>query len=178
MSAMPVCSDPSAEPDTSGVTDQYLVFEVASQTLLCALTEVQEILKPEPLTPVLGAANWFLGIAAHQGRLLPVSDMGDCLFGQPSRDSVTHQWLAIRSDREMFALVVDNVIGVSDVVPDTLITETPDTRALSADAISVLPATTFPLHAEQVRLDGKLAYRVTLANLPNIDTFSDIRATA
>ena len=178
MSAMPVYSDTSAESGKSVASDQYLVFEVASQTLLCALTEVREILKPEPLTPVLGAAKWFMGIAAHQGRLLPVSDMGDCLYGQPSRNAPTNQWLAVHSGREMFALVVDNVIGVSDVVPDTIEGDTADTCVQSAGALSVLPGSTLTLQAEQVRLDGKLAYRVTLADLPNVDTFTDIRATA
>ncbi len=160
-------------------SDQYLVFEVAGLTLLCALAEVQEILKPETLSPVAGAQPWFQGMAAHQGRAIPVSDLGDYLFGQPSGAAPSAQWLAVKATDEIFALVVDAVVGVSDAVTKPM--HIMSGRDQSETATGVLPGTAEAragVTAEPVQLDGNLAYLVTLPDLLTQDSFIDIRAIA
>lgn len=159
-------------PDMTVSPDQDLVFELTGLTLLCPLNQIQEVLSPETVSPMFGSQPWFLGMAVHHGRLVPVSDLGDFLCEQPSRDRPTHKWLVVQATDEVFAVVVDNVLGVADAVASRY--ESPTDDALG----QALPAALADVAAESIQLEGQQAYRVSLAGLLSDRAFADIRTSA
>ncbi|MEQ9462814.1 MAG: chemotaxis protein CheW [Haliea sp.] len=54
---------------------------IAGVPLLVAAGDIEAVIAVPPLTQIPGTRNWVLGIASHQGGLLPVY-CGDSLFGQ------------------------------------------------------------------------------------------------
>lgn len=62
----------------------FLVFRVGDQRFALAATDIGEVLPCAPLKPVPQAPAWVAGIFSHRGRVVPVIDVGQLMFGVPA----------------------------------------------------------------------------------------------
>ncbi|WP_455922400.1 chemotaxis protein CheW [Pseudomonas putida] len=62
----------------------FLVFQVGSERFALAATDIGEVLPWVPLKPVPQSPAWVAGIFAHRGRVVPVIDVGQLMFGTPA----------------------------------------------------------------------------------------------
>ncbi|WP_287810045.1 chemotaxis protein CheW [Pseudomonas sp.] len=62
----------------------FLVFRVGDQRFALAATDIGEVLPCVALKPVPQAPAWVAGIFAHRGRIVPVVDVGQLMFGTPA----------------------------------------------------------------------------------------------
>ncbi len=62
----------------------FLVFQVGQERFALAATDIGEVLPCVPLKAVAQAPAWVAGIFAHRGRVVPVIDVGQLMFGTPA----------------------------------------------------------------------------------------------
>ncbi|EIK97780.1 CheW protein [Pseudomonas sp. M47T1] len=62
----------------------FLIFQVGAERFALAATDIGEVLPCVPLKPVAQAPAWVVGIFAHRGRVVPVIDVGQLMFGTPA----------------------------------------------------------------------------------------------
>ncbi|HEX7341491.1 MAG TPA: chemotaxis protein CheW [Rhodanobacteraceae bacterium] len=86
-------------------------FRVNQRLLASRIDEIDELLPPLPLTSVPGTQRWVRGIANVRGNLVPVVDLGDFLFGTPTRVGDRSRLLVIRQQGSHVGLLVDEIIG-------------------------------------------------------------------
>ncbi len=97
---------------STNVTRQTVAVVVKGQTLLVAVSDILEILSPVPCTPIPRVKTWFLGLASSSGNIMPVCDLGGFLFGDAEFNYESSRLLLIQSDADVFALRVDEVLGL------------------------------------------------------------------
>lgn len=74
-------------PSRAAITCQgklFLIFKVGAERFALAATDIGEVLPCVPLKPVAQAPAWVAGIFAHRGRVVPVIDVGQLMFGSPA----------------------------------------------------------------------------------------------
>lgn len=90
-----------------------LLFSVAGVRLVCAMSEVSEMLPHrEHVTRVPGSKPWVLGLANVRGSLLPVVDLQVYLGGKPIVPSKTARILVLRLRGLVVGLLVPSVQGM------------------------------------------------------------------
>lgn len=106
----------AAEPPPSAVPAapaQWLgvSLAVAGTRLLVAVTDLDAIIETPLVTRVPGTRPWVLGIAAHQGGLLPLF-CGDELFGQrPQGGRMRDYCMVIKQPGYYFGITLSKVEG-------------------------------------------------------------------
>lgn len=91
---------------------QALAVRVGTRHLLCGVSRVAEIADPGPITSLVGTVNWFAGLASLRGNILPVTDLA-AFFGVREEGVGEHRRvLVIRSEDDVFGLMVDEVLGL------------------------------------------------------------------
>jgi twitching motility protein PilI len=107
-----------------------LLFSVAGVRLVCAMTEVSEMLPHrEHVTRVPGSKPWVLGLANVRGSLLPVVDMQVYLGGKPIVPSKAARILVLRLRGLVVGLLVPSVQGMRHFSTDNRL---PDARIKGA----------------------------------------------
>lgn len=86
-------------------------FRVGHRLLASRIDEIDELLMPQPLTPVPGTQGWVRGIANVRGNLVPVVDLGNFLFDTPTRMGDRSRLLVMHQQGSHVGLLVDEVIG-------------------------------------------------------------------
>jgi twitching motility protein PilI len=102
-------------PAVEGTSETWegLVFSVAGVRLVCAMTEVGEMLAHrEHVTRVPGAKPWVLGLANVRGSLLPVVDLQVYLGGKAIVPSKATRILVLRLRGLVVGLLVTAVQGM------------------------------------------------------------------
>lgn len=95
-----------------------LGFRLGEVGLAAPFGEVVEVLRTPPVTQVPGAKAWVRGLANVRGRLLPIMDLRHFFFGMPARLSRQERTLVIETHDMAVGLVVDEVLGVRQFLPD------------------------------------------------------------
>jgi twitching motility protein PilI len=86
-------------------------FRISARIFASRIDEIDELLRPQPLTPVPGTQPWLLGIANVRGNLVPVVDLGGFLFDSPTSVNERCRLLVVRQQGSLVGLLVDEVVG-------------------------------------------------------------------
>jgi purine-binding chemotaxis protein CheW len=89
-----------------------LVVRVGAHTCLLNLSDVAEIMRPQPVEPLAGAPEGVRGVSLIRGLPTPVVDLAILLTND--RDSLSTRFVTIRAGERMVALSVDAVLGVRE----------------------------------------------------------------
>jgi len=99
---------------------QGIGFRLQDEWMVSPLSEIKEVLYyPKILAKVPGAKHWVLGIANHQGILIPVIDLSACIGGQPIKRDGRSRLLIISQTGITAGLLVSEVLGIK-YFPDNL----------------------------------------------------------
>ena len=121
---------------------QMLVFKVQEEQFAIPLTEIQEIMKVLPLTPVPHAPPAIHGIMNVRSKVVTAIDMATVLGISNASSKPEHMILAA-FEKNLYALLVDTVVGVVRTSSDHLRT-TPDLFAEKSAATYVSAALMIP----------------------------------
>ncbi len=131
------------------MTGRQQVVLVVSGARVGALPvgDVQETMRPLPVTPVAGAPACVRGVAIIRGVPVPVIDLGAVLGALADADvrAPARRFVTIKVDRRVVALAVDEVIGV---------------RWLDAGELTALPPLLGDAGAEAIEAIGRLDARL------------------
>ena len=110
----------SGLPMASGIIEDWLGigFAINDTPLLAKMEDVSEILPIPSTIRVPGVKSWVLGLANVRGNLIPVLDMNEFLYGQPSKIQKTSRIIIINRDSVVAGLVVDEVFGLRRFKPE------------------------------------------------------------
>lgn len=95
---------------------QAVAFIVNGQRMLVRLDRVSEVLPKPAVTRLPGVKSWVRGIANVRGVVLPIVDFGEYLGQSASRQSAQSRVVAIERGDIRFGLIVDQVIGMRQVI--------------------------------------------------------------
>jgi twitching motility protein PilI len=92
---------------------QGVAFRLHDELMISPLPEIKEILYyPKTLAKVPGSKPWVLGIANHQGILIPVIDLSACLGGKDIKKDGRSRLLVIALSGITAGLLVNEVLGI------------------------------------------------------------------
>jgi purine-binding chemotaxis protein CheW len=99
--------------------EHLCTFDVDSLFIGIQISRIQEILRPQPVTPVPLAPSVILGLMSLRGQIVPVINLAERL-GVQLQDGGTEAFnVLIRTPDGPVSLVVDRVGDVVEVSPDT-----------------------------------------------------------
>lgn len=93
------------------LTVQMLVFQIRREEFCVPLTEIKEIMKIMPLTPVPHAMSAIRGIVNVRGKVATAVDVATIL-GLATTQSEPKYMIVAEDEKTLFVLIVDDVVGV------------------------------------------------------------------
>lgn len=99
-------------------TSQYVTFTVDDLLWGVAITDVQEILPPQPLTPVPLSPVGIRGLLNLRGQVIAAVDFRTCLECKEQSCEAKAVHAILRLQDEVFSLLVDSVGDVIEVGED------------------------------------------------------------
>jgi purine-binding chemotaxis protein CheW len=110
---------------------EYLcTFDVGALFIGIEISRIQEILRPQPVTPVPLAASAIRGLMSLRGQIVPVISLAERLGIQLLNDGENAFNVLIRSPEGPVSLLVDQIGDVVEVSPDVF-EPAPDTMRSS-----------------------------------------------
>jgi twitching motility protein PilI len=112
----------SGLPVASGVIDDWLGigFSINEIPLIAKMDDVSEILPPPEMIRVPGVIHWVKGLANIRGNLMPILDMKEFLYGQPTALNKQTRILIVNKLGVIAGLLVDEVYGLRRFKPEEL----------------------------------------------------------
>ena len=104
---------------------QFCGFYVAGNLFAVPVLAVQEVIKPQKVTPVPLANSDILGLLNLRGQIVTLLDLRSRL-GLPRTESENSMFVIVRVDEGLTALSVDEISDVITVNPESF-EEAPDT---------------------------------------------------
>ena len=104
---------------------QYCGFKVGGEEYAIPVMEVQEVIKPQMVTPIPLAQSSIRGLINLRGQIVTCLSLRK-LFNQDDDLEKDYMNIIVRGDDGLFSLVVDEVTDIIDVDPSYMET-TPDT---------------------------------------------------
>lgn len=95
-----------------------IAFRVGEREFASGISEINELLTPQPLTPVPGTQPWLMGIANVRGNLVPVVDLSRFLFGERTHPTDRCRILLVRQHGGHVGLLIDEVLGQRSVLDE------------------------------------------------------------
>lgn len=99
---------------------QYVTFRVSGEVYGLAIHEIEEISKLFQTTHVPRTADFLLGIGNVRGRIMPVVDLARRLRLRVFERGRTARVLIVQFNDEPYGLVVDEVMGVIRIPPESM----------------------------------------------------------
>jgi purine-binding chemotaxis protein CheW len=94
---------------------ENLVFALDDPRFALPLSMVEHVVRAVEITPLPRAPRVVLGVINARGRIIPVVDIR-ALLGLPAREiELGDQFIIARTSMRVLALLVDRVIGISEV---------------------------------------------------------------
>ena len=106
-------------------TTQLCGFKIADGQYAIPVLEVQEVLKPQVLTPVPLSPDYIDGLINLRGQIVTAINLRR-LFGLDGEKRDDYMNIIVRNEDSLYSLVVDEIMDVIDVENSTF-EETPDT---------------------------------------------------
>ena len=108
-------SEPSQSrsgPPDEGRTSQYVGFRLDGQRYAFPIEQIQEIVLPQPVTPLPETAAYVLGVTNLRGTIIPVIDLRLLLSLSASADDASQRVVIVNVDGRTMGCVVDSVSQV------------------------------------------------------------------
>jgi purine-binding chemotaxis protein CheW len=99
--------------------EHLCTFDVDSLFIGIQISRIQEILRPQPVTPVPLAPSVILGLMSLRGQIVPVINLAERLGVQLQDGGAEAFNVLIRTPDGPVSLMVDRVGDVVEVSPDT-----------------------------------------------------------
>ena len=103
---------------------QYVRFRVADAYLMVKVISVSEILPLPAVTLVPFTKPWVIGISNIRGDVIPISDFSHFLFQQSIDKNKKNKLIILKGTGFNTAILVDEILGMSDVVLDDIDSDT------------------------------------------------------
>ena len=112
----------SGLPVATGVVDDWLGigFAINEYPLIAKMDDVNEILPPPDMIRVPGVIHWVKGLANIRGNLMPIIDIREYIYGQPTEVRKQTRILIINKLGIIAGLLVDEVYGLRRFKPEEL----------------------------------------------------------
>jgi len=112
----------SGLPVASGVIDDWLGigFSINGIPLIARMDDVSEILPPPDMIRVPGVIGWVKGLANIRGNLMPILDMKEFLYNEPTEFRKQTRILIVNKLGVIAGLLVDEVYGLRRFKPEEL----------------------------------------------------------
>lgn len=122
----------------SGSRKPEIVVLFRARRHLCAMpvAQVQETMRPLPITPLAAMPAFVLGLSLIRGVAIPVVDAGVVLGAEDPPQ--TKRIITLRMDQRGVALAVEAVLGVRDISPGILQQLPPLLRGASTEVVSAI----------------------------------------
>lgn len=111
--------------EVTDISNQLCGFKIGEGHYAVPVLEVQEVIKPQKLTPVPLSEPYVRGLINLRGQIVTSISLRG-LFGLEGEDSEDHMNIIVKDGESLFALVVDEILDVMDV-RENQFEETPDT---------------------------------------------------
>ena len=98
--------------------NQLCGFKIGSGHYAVSVLEVQEVIKPQLLTPVPLAPKYIKGLINLRGQIVTAISLRT-LFGLDEVDREDYMNIIVRSGDSLYSLVVDEILDVIDVEKET-----------------------------------------------------------
>lgn len=105
-------------------TIQYCGFKICDEEYAIPVMEVQEVIKPQQVTPIPLAQDQVRGLINLRGQIVTCISLRK-LFGKDDDLSKNHMNIIVKGVDGLFALVVDDITDIIDIHDDEL-EKTPD----------------------------------------------------
>ncbi|MDD0854206.1 chemotaxis protein CheW [Halobacteriovorax sp. GB3] len=106
--------------------EQLCGFKIGNGHYAISVLEVQEVIKPQHLTPVPLAPDYVKGLINLRGQIVTSISLRT-LFGLPEKENEQeHMNIIVRSADSLYSLIVDEILDVMDIDKSTFET-TPET---------------------------------------------------
>ena len=106
-------------------TTQYCGFKIGDEEFAIPVMEVQEVIKPQMVTPIPLAQEQIRGLLNLRGQIVTCVSLRE-LFGKNDDLERDHMNIIVRGVDGLFSLVVDEVTDIIDIDTDHL-EKSPDT---------------------------------------------------
>ena len=98
---------------------QYCGFKVGSEEYAIPVMEVQEVIKPQIVTPIPLALEQVRGLINLRGQIVTCVSLRS-LFGQDDDLTKNHMNIIVKANDGLFSLVVDEVTDIIDIDSEQL----------------------------------------------------------
>ncbi|OUR93451.1 hypothetical protein A9Q84_18430 [Halobacteriovorax marinus] len=98
--------------------NQLCGFKIGNGHYAVSVLDVQEVIKPQLLTPVPLAPNYVKGLINLRGQIVTAISLRT-LFGLEEIDKEDYMNIIVRSGDSLYSLVVDEILDVIDVEKET-----------------------------------------------------------
>jgi len=105
---------------------QYVRFRVADLYLMVKVISIIEILPPPSITEIPFTKSWMIGASNIRGELVPVSDFSRFLFHRAIEKNKKNKLIILKGKGFNTAILVDEVLGMYDLVQDDIDANTTD----------------------------------------------------
>ncbi len=123
---MDAARDEIVESVLCGDTSQLCGFKIMNGEYAIPVLEVQEVVKPQKVTPVPLGPEYVDGLINLRGQIVTAINLR-VLFGLPRRDEgEDYMNIIVRWGDSLYSLVVDEIMDVMDI-ENTTFEDTPDT---------------------------------------------------
>ncbi|MCL5023632.1 MAG: chemotaxis protein CheW [Nitrospirae bacterium] len=115
-----------APEETPDPLVELLTFTLKREEFAFRIADVQEIIRPQRITPIPKAGAHLLGITSLRGKVIPVIDLAKMLTldGEAGEEERKQKILILRGPRGPLGALIDRVVGVIRS-PASGIVETP-----------------------------------------------------
>ena len=97
---------------------QLCGFKIRGDFYAIPVLEVQEVIKPQKLTPVPLSQDYVRGLINLRGQIVTSLSLRD-LFKMDEKDLEDHMNIIVSSEDSLYALVVDEILDVIEVEQDS-----------------------------------------------------------
>ena len=104
---------------------QYCGFKIGDEEYGIPVMEVQEVIKPQVVTPIPLSSEFIRGLINLRGQIVSCISLRR-LFGQEDNLEKDHMNIIVRGEEGLFSLVVDEVTDIIDIQNDD-VEKAPDT---------------------------------------------------
>lgn len=105
---------------TNNETTKIVLFSLDEPRYALYLNSVERVIHAVAITPLPNSLEKVIGIINMQGEIVPVIDIRK-IFRLPSHElNIDDQFIIAKTSKRMVALVVDEVMGVTDLVNEKI----------------------------------------------------------
>ena len=111
----------SNEVDSAAYSEsgKWCTFRLAGEMFALPVEDVQEVLMPQPLTPVPLAADYIVGLLNLRGQIMPTIDLRRRLHFEPRPSEKAGIFLVLHTNEGLLSIVVDEVGDVLQLPSDS-----------------------------------------------------------